>query len=330
MIGRGTGLVVALAAVVLLAALSISVGARGIPLDRVWTSLFGGGSGGEASIVRELRLPRTLLALEVGAALGVAGALMQALTRNPLADPGLLGVNAGAAAAMVLGTAVLGTTQVTSAIWFAFAGAAAASLLVYALGATGRSGATPIRLALAGAAVTAAISSFVSAMVLLDPQVLDAYRTWAVGSLSGRDPGVAYQVAGFIAAGLVLALALARPLNALALGDEAGKALGANLGRTRALGALAVVLLCGAATAAAGPIAFIGLTVPHVARAIAGPDQRWVLPYSLLLAPALLLTADVVGRVIDKPGEVQAGLVCAALGAPVFIALVRRARLPQL
>jgi iron complex transport system permease protein len=256
----------------------------------------------------------------------LAGAIMQALTRNPLADPGLLGVNSGAAAAVVFAIGVLGLTGPTGYIWFAFGGAAIAAVVVYELGTRGRAGATPIRLALAGTAISAALSAFTPAMVLLDSQTFDAYRFWAVGSLAGRGMTVLADVAPFLVLGVVLALALARPLNAIALAEDAGRALGAHITRTRALAALAVTLLCGAATAAVGPIGFVGLTVPHIARAITGPDQRWVFPYSLVLAPILLLGSDIVGRLVIRPAEMQVGIVTAFIGAPVFIALVRRRR----
>jgi iron complex transport system permease protein len=321
----------ALAAGVLLAAvaLSVAVGARSLSLGEVWTVLWHPDGGRTSEIVHDLRLPRTALGLVVGAALGVAGALMQALTRNPLADPGLLGVNAGAAAAVVVAMAALGVTDPAGYVWFAFAGAAAVALLVHGLG--GRDGgSTPVRLVLAGMAITAALQAFIAAMVLLQPQVFEQFRYWEVGALGGRDWSIVWQMGLFAGAGLLLALGLARSLNAMALGEDATRALGAHPGRIRALGFLGVTLLSGAATAAAGPIAFVGLTIPHIARAIVGPDQRWIMPYCLVLGPALLLGADVVGRVIDPPSEVQAAVVTAFVGAPFFIALVSRRRIAQL
>lgn len=326
---RRIGLIAALIALGLAAVLSIAVGARGIPPDRALSLLLHPDGSTEAIIVHDLRVPRTLLGLFVGAALGVAGALMQGLTRNPLADPGLLGVNAGASVAIVAAIALLGVRDPIAYIWFAFVGAAAAALLVYGIGARGRSGATPVRLALAGTAVTAALMAVVYGITLLDRAAFNAYRFWQVGSLTG-DADVVRQVTPFIVAGLVLALALARPLNAIGLGDDAGRALGAHPDRVRVLGAVAITLLCGAATAAAGPIVFVGLTVPHVARAIAGSDERWVLPLSAVLAGVLLLGSDVVGRVLERPGEVNVGIVTAVIGAPVFIALVRGRRIAQL
>ncbi|GAA1805485.1 FecCD family ABC transporter permease [Actinomadura chokoriensis] len=315
-------------AAVLLAtvAASLAIGAGDVPLRRVLPGVLSPDGGSRAElIVHELRLPRTLLGVAVGMALGLAGAVMQALTRNPLAEPGLLGVNGGAALAVVL---VIGATRVDDVlvyVWAAFAGAAGAAALVYMIGARGRGGASPARLVLAGAAVNAVFSAMTAGVMLLAPGTFSGFRFWQVGSLGGREMAVFYRVLPFILAGAVLALALARPLNALAMGDDAGRALGSRPGRTRALGALAVVLLCGSATAAAGPIWFLGLAVPFIVRTAAGPDQRLVLPYSLLLAPVLLLGADIIGRVVT-PGELETGIVTAFLGAPLFAVMVRRGR----
>ncbi len=327
---RALGLLGALAALVVVTFLSIGVGSRTIPLGEVWSLTLQPDGSQNAIIVHELRIPRTLLGLLVGVALGLAGGLMQGLTRNPLADPGILGVNAGAAVAVVVGISVFGHVAPAAQVWFAFLGAGVATVVVYGVASRGRSGATPVRLALAGIALTFALYAVVQGLTTLQPQVFDEYRFWVVGSLAGHDAALAGQIAPFVAVGVLLALALARPLNALALGDDVGRALGAHTGRTRILGALAIMLLCGTATAAAGPIAFVGLAVPHVARAICGPDQRWVLPYSMVLAPVLLLAADVLGRIVTRPGELQVSIVTALIGAPVFIAIVRRRRIAQL
>jgi iron complex transport system permease protein len=209
-------------------------------------------------------------------------------------------------------------------------GAAVVSVAVYVLGATGRGGATPVRLALAGTAISAALYAYTSARILLDTTTFDRYRFWQVGSLAGHDMTVFRQMLPFFAVGIALALTQARPLNALALGEDSGRALGAHVGRTRVLTAIAVTLLCGAATATAGPIAFVGLAVPHLVRALTGPDQRWVLPLSCVVAPALLLFGDVIGRIVVRPGELEVSIVTALLGAPVLVALVRRRRLAQL
>lgn len=328
---RPTALLVALVLLLVAVTASLAVGSREIPLGTVVDALRGaGGNAQDVLVVRELRVPRTLVGIAVGVALGLSGALMQALTRNPLADPGLLGVNAGAAAAMVTAVGVLGLTSRLQLVWAAVAGAAVVSVLVYLLGATGRGGATPVRLALAGTAISAALYAYVSGMVLLDTRTFDRFRFWQVGTLAGHDLTVVAQLLPFFVVGTALALSQARALNALALGEDSGRALGAHVGRTRVLTAVAVTLLCGAATAAAGPIAFVGLAVPHLVRALTGPDQRWVLPLSCLVSPALLLVGDVLGRVVVRPGELEVSIVTAVLGAPVLIALVRRRRLAQL
>ncbi len=327
---RTTGLLVAVGVLVLIVLLSVAVGSKPIPLGTVLHELFRYDGSDDGVVIRSLRIPRTLLGLAVGAALGLAGALMQALTRNPLADPGLLGINAGAAAAVVTAIGVLHLENPSAYVWFALVGAGIAAVLVYLLGSRGHSAATPVRLALAGAAISAVLGAFISGLVLLDQNTLNDFRFWSIGALAGRNLSVFWQTGPFLLAGALIALGLARPLNALALGEDTGRALGAHLGRTRALGVIAITLLCGAATAAVGPIGFIGLTVPHVARGITGPDQRWVLPYSMVLAPILLLSADIVGRVIARPGEIEVGIVTAFLGAPVFILLARRRRITAL
>ena len=326
---RAAGFVLALAVLGFAALLSLAVGARAIPLGDVTDALLHGGGSRDAAIVNSLRVPRTLLGIVVGAALGIAGALMQALTRNPLADPGLLGVNAGAAAAVVVALS-LGLAGAGSSVWFAFAGAALAAVAVYTIGGAGRGGATPVRLALAGTALTAALTAVIYGVALSDARLLQQYNHWSVGALGGRGRTQLDAIVPFVAIGAVLAAALARPLNAIALGDDSARALGARVGRTRIGGAVAITLLCGASTAAAGPMYFLGLTVPHAGRALCGPDQRWVLAYSAVLGAALLLIADVVGRVLVRPAELQAGVMVAVIGTPVFIALVRRKRIAQL
>ncbi len=281
-------------------------------------------------VVTDLRLTRTIAGLLVGAALGLAGVIMQGVTRNPLADPGLLGVNAGAALAVVCAISVFGITSAFGYIWFAFAGAAATAVLVYAIGAMGRDGATPVKLALAGAAMTTALTSITTAILLADTATFNEHRFWTVGSLVGRRLDLIVQVAPFIAVGAVVALLAGRLLNGLSLGEDTARALGQHVGRSRVVCTGAAVVLCGAATAIAGPIWFVGLVVPHIARQITGPDHRWVLPYSLLIAPVLVLAADLAGRVVARPGELQVGITLAFIGAPFFIVLVRRRRLREL
>ncbi|MBW5485835.1 FecCD family ABC transporter permease [Streptomyces bambusae] len=325
---RTAGLLAALGVLTLIALASIAVGAKQMPLDQVLHGLFHYSGTPSDVVVRDLRVPRTLLGLLVGLALGLSGAVMQALTRNPLAEPGILGVNAGAAAAVVSAISFLGASSLTEFVWYAFAGAGLVSVLVYVLG--GSRAATPVRLALAGTAASFALVSYVNAVQLMDSRALDKLRFWTVGSLASSTMETVVQVAPFIAVGAVLALALGRPLNAMALGDDAARALGAHLTRIRITAMAAVTLLCGAATAACGPIVFVGLMIPHLVRLITGPDMRWVLAYSAVLSPVLLLGADVVGRVVTRPAELQAGIVTALIGGPVFIFLVRRKRMAQL
>lgn len=328
---KATGLALATGVLVLAVFASIAYGTKSIPAGTVWDALWHHDpTSNDHLIVRTLRIPRTVVGLAVGAALGLSGAVMQGVTRNPLADPGILGIEAGAALAVVVGIYSFGIATLAGYVWFAFAGAALASVVVYALGSLGRGGATPVKLALAGAALAALLQSLTSAVLLLDVETLDQFRFWIVGSLAGRDGTVAAQVTPFLVVGAVLALASARSLNTLALGDDMARSLGQRVQLARGIAALSVVILCGAATAAAGPIAFVGLTVPHVARAIVGPDYRWILPWSLVLGPTLLLSADVLARLVARPGELQVGIVTALVGAPFFIALVRRRKLAEL
>ncbi|WP_310728413.1 iron chelate uptake ABC transporter family permease subunit [Streptomyces sp. N2A] len=325
---RSAGLLVSVAVLAAVVVLGIAVGAKQIPLDQVWHGVFHYSGTDTDVVVHDVRIPRTLLGLLAGAALGLAGTVMQALTRNPLADPGVLGINAGASAAVVSAISFFGVTSLTGYVWFAFAGAAVVSVAVYVLGGTRN--ATPVRLALAGTALTAVLVGYINAVNLMDTAALDKMRFWTVGSLAAATMPTVTHVAPFLAVGGVLALLLARPLNAIALGDDQARALGTRLTRTRVLAMVAVTLLCGGATAACGPIVYVGLMVPHVVRALTGPDLRWILPYSAVLSPVLLLGADVLGRVAARPGELQVGIVTAVIGGPVFIYLVRRRRMAQL
>ncbi|CAN3985591.1 FecCD family ABC transporter permease [Kitasatospora purpeofusca] len=327
---RAAGLCAALLLLFLIAVLSVSVGARSIPFATVLRGLFSPDGTENAVIVQDYRLTRTLLGLAVGAGLGLAGALMQALTRNPLADPGLLGIESGASAAVVAGIGFLHVTSPSGYVWFAMAGSALTAAAVHTLGTAGRGAPSPIRLVLAGTAVNASLIAGISTLTFLDRDSFAALRIWSVGTLAGRGDDVLVQVLPFLLVGVVLALALAGPLNALALGEELGSALGARPVRTRVLVAVAVALLCGAATAAVGPVGFVGLIVPHAVRLVTGPDQRWLLGYCLVLSPALLLGADVLGRFLVRPDELAVGIVTAALGAPVLVVLVRRRKVPQL
>ncbi|WP_279397085.1 iron chelate uptake ABC transporter family permease subunit [Curtobacterium sp. VKM Ac-2922] len=305
-------------------ALSIAFGSRPIPLGTVFDAVLHPGRNDEVGlIVIGNRIPRTVVGLLAGAALGVAGAVMQGVTRNPLADPSILGINSGAALAVVTGIAVFGISGTAAYLPFAFAGAGLAALLVYGIAAVARRGLTPVGLALSGAVVAAALASVTTAVLVTSQSLLDQLRFWQVGALAGGDLGTAGVVTVPVLVGLVLAIALGRSLNTLALGDELAASLGQRVVLVRAVGGLVTVLLAGSAVAAAGPIAFIGLAVPHAVRRLSGPDNRWTILLSAVVAPALLLVADVIGRVVAYPGELQVGIVTALLGAPVFIALVR-------
>ncbi|MGO2140759.1 MAG: iron chelate uptake ABC transporter family permease subunit [Leucobacter sp.] len=311
-------------------ALSLTVGARAIPADRFTELLLHPDGSADSVVIWFERVPRTIAATVVGIGVGVAGALMQALTRNPLADPGILGVNAGAALFVGLGVAVFGISSATGYVWLALAGALGVTLAVYAIGSIGPGGVDPSRLTLAGVALGAVLAGIVTALTLLDPQAFERMRHWSAGSLVSRGLDITLPVLPFIMGGLLLAGCSARPLNAMAVGDDLAKGLGVSVTRTRAVVIVAVTLLAGGATAIAGPVAFVGLMVPHVARWAAGPDHRWVIGGTLLLAPTLMLTADVLGRVVLAIGEVPVGIVTAFVGAPILIVLVRRRRMSEL
>ncbi|WP_152190931.1 FecCD family ABC transporter permease [Georgenia satyanarayanai] len=326
-------LALAAATVVLLVVLaaSLALGARDIPLGTVVEALTNRvPSDNDHNVVLDQRLPRTVTGLLVGAALGLAGTVMQGVTRNPLADPGLLGINAGASLAVVLAITGLGITSPSGYVWFAFAGAAAAMVVVYGIGSTGRSGTTPVKLALVGTALTAGITSVLTLLLLGSTSATNTYRFWAVGSLAGRGSGTGADVVltllPFLAAGATLALLSGRALNLLSMGEDLARGLGLNIRRSRLFAVLAAVLLAGAATALAGPVVFIGLVVPHIVRPLTGPDYRWILAFAVVVGPALLLVADVIGRLVAPPGELEVGLVVALVGAPVMIAIVRRSR----
>ncbi|MGW8483016.1 FecCD family ABC transporter permease [Microbacterium sp. NPDC055903] len=318
------GLVVAALAVALALACvaSVFLGSQRLAPGDAWLGLTTG-EGDAGAIMLGMRIPRTVVGLAVGAALGIAGALIQGFTRNPLADPGILGVNAGASLGIAIGVGFFGLQAASGYIWFAFAGAVAATVLVYLIGSAGRSAPDPMRMTLSGVALGAVMGGVVSAIGLLNPKAFDSMRTWSAGSLTSLTPDV-YTVLPFLAAGLVLAFCLAPSLNALALGDDLATALGSRVVLTRVLSIVAVTLLCGAATAAAGPIAFVGLMVPHAVRWFVGPHQGWILLGTVLAAPLLLLTSDVVGRVVLRSGELPVSIVTALIGAPVLILLVRR------
>lgn len=309
---------------------SLAIGARSIAPGTVLDALFHfDPANGDHAVVYS-RIVRTAAGLIVGLSLGLAGTSMQGVARNPLADPGILGVNAGASLAVVAGIFFFGAANVSGFLWFAFAGSAVAAVVVYAVASLGRSGATPVKLALAGAAIAAGMGSLMSAMLVSSQDSLELFRRWQVGALAGKSWDSVVAVLPFVAVGAVILLCTGRLLNTLALGDDMARGLGQRPGLGRAVSAVGIVLLCGSATALAGPIGFIGLVVPHLLRGLVGPDYRWLLPLSLLAAPSILLAADVVGRVVLLPSEVPAGILAAIIGAPVFIAVVRRGKQAEL
>ncbi|MGW8955424.1 FecCD family ABC transporter permease [Streptomyces sp. NPDC055709] len=323
-------LAVAAAAVALLVAvlLSLAVGARPIAPSAVFDALLHGGTSDSAEVVRQLRLPRTLIGLMVGASLALAGTVLQGLTRNPIADPGILGISQGASVGVVLAIAFAGVHTLLGHVWFAFAGAALASVAVYAIGSSGRGGATPVKLALGGAAINALLVSVTMAVLTTKAAALDEFRFWQVGALGGRDAEIAVQLLPFLLLGTVLVVSVARGLDALALGEDVAKGLGRRVAAVRVVGGIGATILTGAGVAAAGPIAFIGLAVPHIARAIVGTDHRWVLPLAALIGPVMLLVSDVAGRVLFPPSEVPAGVMTALIGVPFLVALIRRKTVP--
>ncbi|WP_029289637.1 iron ABC transporter permease [Cellulomonas sp. HZM] len=327
---RVVGLVVCAAALLVMVLASFAFGSRVVSFGDVVAGLLHPDPTNMSQVAVHARIPRTVVGLLVGAALGMAGTLMQGLTRNPLADPGILGISSGASLFVVVGIAWFGLTSIDQYVWLAFLGAAATAALVYAIGSTGREGATPLKIALAGAAVTAALMSLISMVLLTRIDVLETFRFWQVGSLGRADTAQIVEVAPFLLVGAVLAFASARGLDALALGDDLAIGLGQRTGTIRALGGLAAVLLAGTAVAVAGPIAFVGLVMPHLARTFTGPSHRWLLPYSAAFGAALLLGADVVGRVVARPQELEVGVMTAVLGAPVFIWIIRRQKVREL
>ncbi|MBH5129449.1 iron ABC transporter permease [Streptomyces sp. HB-N217] len=328
---RVAGLGVLAALLVVAAAASLAVGARALSPAEVWHGLFAAPEPDQRLteirlIVQTVRVPRTVLAVVAGVALGVGGALIQGYTRNPIADTGLLGVNSGASFAVVSGIAAFGFTSPFQYVWFGFAGAAVAGVVVFGLSSIGRGAGNPLTLALAGQGVTVFLAAMTTAVALTDKASLNALRFWNAGSLTGVGFDVIWPVSAFVAAGLLAALTTLPSVNLLNLGDDVARGLGVNIALTRTVGIVAITLLAGAATAACGPIAFLGLMVAHVARYLTGPDYRWLVPYAGLLGAVVLLVCDIVGRLVVRPGELDAGVVVSLLGAPFFAVLVWRGK----
>ncbi|SOC45266.1 iron complex transport system permease protein [Rhizobium subbaraonis] len=322
-------LAVVAAVLVLLCILSVAIGTREV----AWADIVAAIGGREDTIAQAavaMRIPRTLLALLAGAALGLAGAIMQGVTRNPLADPGILGVNMGASLAVVVGVAWFNIASADAYIFAAVLGAGASAVFVYAIGSLGRGGATPLKLALAGAATSVAFSSLVIALVLPRNDIAGGIRAWQIGGVGGATFERMSHVLPFLVAGFIISLLSARKLNSLALGDDLAAGLGERVALARAFAAFGAILLCGATTAVCGPIGFLGLVVPHLCRLLVGVDHRWLLPFSAVAGACLLLGADIVGRIIARPAELDVGIVTAFVGAPFFIWVVRRQRVREL
>jgi len=320
-----------IAAVVLLALMvaSVAVGSRAVGWSDIVAALGGQSDTLETAAVTK-RVPRTLLAAITGAALAVAGVVMQGVTRNPLADPGILGVNMGASLAVLVGIVWLRLVSPDQFIWVAIVGAGVSAVFVYAVGSLGRGGATPLKLALAGAAVSAALASFITAVLLPRADIAGNFQSWQIGGVGGASYDALRQVGPFLAVGAAISMLSAKGLNSLALGDELAAGLGERVAVARAMGSLGAVLLCGAATAVTGPISFVGLVVPHACRLVAGVDHRWLLPLSALVGAGLLTGSDVLGRIVARPEEIDVGIVTALIGAPFFIYLVRRQKVREL
>lgn len=327
-------LLIAVVGVLASIVLSLSFGSRPVGTSEIVegiTAWFRGETPTNiGALAVQSRIPRTVLGLLAGAALALSGALMQAITRNPLADPGILGVNTGAALAVVIGIAFLGASSALSYLGLAMVGAFAAAVFVYFVGSVGPGGTTPIKLALAGAATTAALSSLVAAILIPRQAVMDEFRYWQVGNVGRADWDTMIVIVPILLIGGAIALVSASSLNALSLGDDVAVSLGVRVGKVRIVAAIAGVALCAAVTALAGPIGFVGLMIPHAVRLISGPDQRWLLPLSALGGAILLTLADTIGRVLGSPGEVEAGIITAFLGAPVLIVIARRTRMKGL
>jgi iron complex transport system permease protein len=322
-------LAIAFVVVAGLAFASISIGSRVVSWDEIVGALAGNQDGlGQGAVTK--RIWRTALALLLGAALGVSGAVMQGVTRNPLADPGILGVNMGASLAVVTGIAWFGLWSFSSFIWTAILGAALTAVFVYVVGSLGRDGATPLKLALAGAATSAAAASFISAVVLPRGDIAGSVRSWQIGGVGGATIEAITTVLPFLAVGALICFGCARALNSLALGDELAAGLGERVAYVRALASLGAVLLCGAAPAVAGPRAVVGRVIPHLCRLLVGVDHRWLLPFSALTGAALLTVSDIVGRIIARPEEIDVGIITALVGAPFFIYIVRRQKVREL
>ena len=322
---RATGLLLGLAGVLIITILSLRVGSLPVANQDAWGAIFNFNPDSyEQTVVRSLRVPRTAVGLAIGASLAVAGAVMQGVTRNPLADPFILGVSSGASFALVTAIYYFQLTQATQYVWFAFLGALLASSLVFLIGSSGRDGPTPVKLALAGVVVSAALSAWTSALLLLDEETFDIVRFWLAGSVINRDMNTFFLMLPFLLGASGACVLLGHQLNVLSLGEETARSLGMRTGRTRLISSVLVVVITGAAVAIAGPIGFVGLAVPHMVRTFVGADYRWILPTSFIYGAIFLVAADIVGRIVTRPAELEVGIVTALVGAPIMVFLARQ------
>ena len=323
-------IILCLALLSIMAVFSISLGAKNIAFSKVVDVLLGNDPDSlEAAIISQ-RIPRTVFGILAGGALGISGALMQSITRNPIADPSILGVNTGASLFVVAGIAFFNITVAYQYIWLGITGAGVTAVFVYSVASMGKDGATPLKLALSGSAVSIVLGSLVSTIMLPNNRVMEAFRFWLVGSIGSATWENIMLIGPFLLVGFITSTFISGYLNNLALGDEAATALGTNVVMTRTIGALSSVLLCGATTALAGPIGFVGLIIPHIIRLIFGSEMSKMLPLSFLGSAILMLISDVIGRIISLPGETEVGIVTAVIGAPVFILAIRKGRVKSL
>lgn len=312
------------------ALLSVAYGSKAVSFQTVFRSLFHFATDSFDASVVQARIPRTVFGILAGAALAVSGSVMQAVTRNPIADPSILGVNTGASLFVVCGIAFFHISSGNQYIWLAFAGASITAVLVYGLASAGHEGATPVKLALAGAAASTALQSLVNTVMLPNTQVMNQFRFWRTGSISGAAWSDIRLLLPYFLTGFILCIFLASSLNTLALGDEAATGLGLNVPLIRAVSTVASVLLCASTTALAGPISFIGLMIPHLVRLLLGSDMRRIIPVSAVCGSCLLLIADVLGRVLGRPGELESGIITTLIGAPVFVFIIRKVKVRSL
>jgi len=314
----------------IIAMLSLVVGVKIIPFSKVIAYMNHNDLDPITSAIITKRIPRTIFGILAGASLATSGALMQSITRNPIADPSILGVNTGASLFVVIGLAFFNITSANQYIWLSIVGAWLTAFFVYAIASMGKQGATPLKLALSGSAISIALGSFVSTIMLPNNQIMNSFRFWQVGSIGGASMESIKLLLPFFIIGFILSILISQSLDNLALGDELATSLGTNTLLIRILGAFAGVLLCGATTALAGPIGFIGLMVPHIIRSILGNNMKVVLVFSVLIGAIILLGSDIIGRVIGYPSETEVGIVTAILGAPVFITIIRHTKVNAL